>query len=81
MSDDANDGRADDRTVLLAERLVGLVGSLAEDADSSRLADRLTADCTDLLDVDGVGVLLAAIAPSGSDSSTPTVRSRPARRR
>jgi len=59
MSDDANDGRADDRTVLLAERLVGLVGSLAEDADSSRLADRLTADCTDLLDVDGVGVLLS----------------------
>ena len=59
MNDDVNDGRADDRAVLLAERLLGLVGSLAEEVDSSRLAARLAGACSDLLDVDGVGVLLA----------------------
>ncbi len=59
MSDDVNDGRADDRAVLVATRVVEFVGTLAEEADNTRLANRLTADCIDLLEVDGVGVLLS----------------------
>lgn len=59
MSDDVNDGRASDRAVLLAEKLVELAGSDAEEADNAPVADRLMGCSLDLLAVDAVGVQLS----------------------
>jgi hypothetical protein len=71
MTSDIDHRHLPGRAVLIAQRLVELVGTLGEESDSVRLADRLVVDCLDLVGVDAVAVLLAdpdgAVAAS-SDS-------------
>jgi transcriptional regulator with GAF, ATPase, and Fis domain len=46
------------RAVRVAESFVALADTLVEDFDVVELLDRLVADCVDLLDVSGAGILL-----------------------
>ena len=59
MTDELGGGQAAERGVLVAQRLVELVETLGQEFDSVHLADRLVADCIDLVGVDAGAVLLS----------------------
>jgi hypothetical protein len=79
MSNEVNDDRSSDRAVLLAQRLVGLLGALAATADSGQVADQLIAGCSELLDVDGVSVVLSDGADPVSAAPDPMAQCLPLR--
>jgi hypothetical protein len=59
MTDDFGGDQTAERGVLVAQRLVELVDTLGEEFDSVHLANRLVADCLDLVGVDAGAVLLS----------------------